>query len=185
VIKCLQLDEPRGGYNLLTIRSETPEDRADIHYVNSKAFGQDSEAELVEKLRNRGMLIVSLVAVSDGQVAGHIAFSPVTVKSENSRFQAIALGPMAVLPEYQRKGIGSQLVHAGLEECRHLSHEVVVLVGHQDYYPRFGFVPARSKGIECELEVPDEAWMLLELREGALASRRGTASFQPEFRQDI
>ncbi len=160
---------------MLTIRSETPEDRADIHHVNSKAFGQESEAELVGMLRNRGILMVSPVAL--------IAFSSVTVKSENSSFQAIALGPMAVLPEYQRKGIGSQLVRAGLEECRHLGHEIVVLVGHPDYYPRFGFVPARSKGIECEFEVPDEAWMLLELREGALSSRRGTVSFQPEFRE--
>ena len=168
---------------MLAIRSETPEDRADIHHVNSKAFGQESEAELVEKLRNRGMLIVSLVALSDGQVAGHIAFSSVTVKSENSSFQAIALGPMAVLPEYHQKGIGSQLVRAGLEECRHLGHEIVVLVGHPDYYPRFGFVPARSKGIECEFEVPDESWMLIELREGALSNRRGTVSFQPEFRE--
>lgn len=168
---------------MLMIRSETHEDRADIHHVNSKAFGQESEAELVEKLRNRGMLIVSLVALFDGQVTGHIAFSSVTVKSESSSFQAITLGPMAVLPEYQRKGIGSQLVQAGLEECRHLGHEIVVLVGHPDYYPRFGFVPARSKGIECEFEVPDEAWMLLELREGALSSRRGTVSFQPEFRE--
>jgi len=168
---------------LLTIRSETPEDRADIHHVHSKAFGQESEAKLVEKLRNRGMLLVTLVALSDGQVVGHIAFSSVTVKTENSSFQAIALGPMAVLPEYQRKVIGSQLVRAGLEECRHLGHEIVVLVGHPDYYPRFGFVPARSKGIECEFEVPDEVWMLLELREGALSSRRGTVSFQHEFRE--
>jgi putative acetyltransferase len=154
---------------LLTIRSETPEDGADIHFVYGKAFSQESETELVEKLRNRGMLIVSLVTLSDGQVVGHIAFSPVTVKSEDSSFQAIALGPMAVLPEYQRKGIGSQLVRTGLEECRHLGHEIVVLVGHADYYPRFGFVPARPKGIECEFEVPDKAWMLLQLREGVLA----------------
>lgn len=154
---------------MLTIRSETPEDGADIHFVYGKAFSQESETELVEKLRNRGMLIVSLVTLSDGQVVGHIAFSPVTVKSEDSSFQAIALGPMAVLPEYQRKGIGSQLVRTGLEECRHLGHEIVVLVGHADYYPRFGFVPARPKGIECEFEVPDKAWMLLQLREGVLA----------------
>lgn len=168
---------------MLTIRSETPEDRADIHHVNVKTFGQESEAELVKKLRNRGMLIVSLVALSDVQVAGHIAFSPVTVKSEDSSFQAIALGPMTVLPEYQRKGIGSQLVRAGLEECRHLGHAIVVLVGHPDYYPRFGFMPARSKGIECEFEVPDEAWMLLELRGGALSGGRDTVTFQPEFRE--
>ena len=170
---------------MLTIRSETAEDGVDIRFVYGKAFGRESEAELVEKLRNRGMLVVSLVALSDRQVVGHIAFSPVTVQSEDSSFQAIALGSVGVLPEYQRKGIGSQLVRKGLEECHSLGHEIVVVVGHPDYYPRFGFVPARSKCIECEFEVPDEAWMLLELREGALAGRRGTVTFQPEFREAI
>jgi putative acetyltransferase len=97
--------------------------------------------------------------------------------------QSKSWGQYFIHPACQRKGISSQLVRAGLEECRHLGHEIVVLVGHPDYYPRFGFVPARSKGIECEFEVPDEAWMLLELREGALSSRRGTVSFQPEFRE--
>lgn len=168
---------------MLSIRLETLEDRVGVHHVNELAFGQKSEAQLVEKLRNRGMLVISLVAASDGQLVGHIAFSPVTVKSDDSSFQGIALGPMAVLPEHQRKGVGSQLVWAGLEGCRHLGYELVVLVGHPDYYPRFGFVPARARGLECEFEVPDAAWMLLELEEDVLAGRRGTVIFQPEFRE--
>ena len=89
---------------------------------------------------------------------------------------------MAVLPAYQHKGIGSRLVRVGLEECRHLGHEVVVVLGHPDYYPRFGFVSARPKGIYCEFEVPEEAWMVLELREGTLVGRNGTVKFQPEFK---
>jgi putative acetyltransferase len=156
---------------LLTIRSETPQDEAEISRIHEEAFGQEAEGELVGKLRNRGMLTISLVALYDGRVVGHIAF----------RFQAIAMGPMAVVPACQRKGIGSQLVRAGLKECRHLGYDIVVLVGHPDYYPRFGFVLAGPKGIECEFEVPDEAWMLLELRENALAGKRGTVSFQAEF----
>jgi putative acetyltransferase len=128
-------------------------------------------------------LTISLVAVQDDKIVGHIAFSPVRVEAENSSSEAIALAPMAVLPAYQRKGIGSQLVRSGLEECRHLGHEIVVVVGHPDYYPRFGFVPAKTKGLQCEFEVPDEAWMVLELRAGALAGRRGTVRFQPEFRE--
>jgi putative acetyltransferase len=166
---------------LLTIRSETPQDEAEISRIHEEAFGQEAEGELVGKLRNRGMLTISLVALYDGRVVGHIAFSPVEVKSNYSSFQAIALGPMAVVPACQRKGIGSQLVRAGLKECQHLGYEIVVLVGHPDYYPRFGFVLAGPKGIECEFEVPDEAWMLLELRENALAGKRGTVSFQAEF----
>ena len=164
------------------IRRETPEDIADIRQVNEQAFGQKEEADIVDALRNRGAVTLSLVAVEGNSIIGHILFSPVTVESESSSFGAVALAPMAVLPEYQGKGIGSHLVRAGLEECRNLGHEIVVLVGHPDYYPRFGFVPARPKGIECEFEAPDEAWMILELREGALAGRRGTVKFQPEFR---
>jgi len=166
---------------MLTIRPEKPEDIDSIGYVNEQAFGQESESELIEKLRSRGVLTISLVALQDGEIVGHIAFSPVVIESGLSSFEAIALAPMAVLPAYQRRDIGGQLVRAGLEECHRLGHEIIVLVGHPDYYPRFGFVPAGPKGIECEFEVPEEAWMILELREGALAGRRGTVRFQPEF----
>jgi len=168
---------------MLTIRRETPEDIDSIHYVNEQAFGQKGEAELVEKLRNRAALTLSLVAVQKSELVGHIAFSPVVIESESSSFEAISLAPMAVLPEYQHQGIGSQLVQVGLKECYQLGHEVVVVVGHPDYYPRFGFVPAKPKGISCEFEVPNEAWMVLELREGALAGRKGTVKFQPEFHE--
>ncbi len=170
---------------MLIIRPEIPEDVDSISYVNEQAFGQESESELIEKLRNRGVLTISLVALQDGETVGHIAFSPVVIESGLSSFEAIALAPMAVLPAHQRKGIGGQLVRAGLEECRRLGHEIVVLVGHLDYYPRFGFVPAKPKGIECEFEVPEEAWMILELQEGALARRRGTVRFQPEFKEAV
>jgi len=168
---------------LPTIRPETPEDVDSICYVNAQAFGQEDESKIIEKLRNSGVLMVSLVAVQDGQIVGHIAFSPVAVESGLSSFEAVALAPMAVLPAYQRKGIGSQMVWAGLEECRRLGHEIIVVLGHPDYYPRFGFVLAKPKGVDCEFEVPEEAWMVLELREGALAGRSGTVKFQPEFHE--
>ena len=165
------------------IRPETPEDVDSIRYVNTQAFGQENESKLIEKLRKNGALTISLVAVHDGEIVGHIAFSPVVVESELSSFEAVALAPMAVLPAYQRKGIGSQMVRAGLKECRRLGHEIVVVLGHPDYYTRFGFVPAKPKGIYCEFEVPEEAWMVLELREDALAGRSGIVKFQPEFHE--
>ena len=134
---------------MLIIRPETSEDIDSIRYVNEQAFGQKEEAELVDKLRNRAALTLSLVAVQKNEVVGYIAFSPVVIESERLSFEAIALAPMAVLPAYQRKGIG--------------------------------FMPARPKGISCEFEVPEEAFMVLELREGALAGRGGRVRFQPEF----
>ncbi len=170
---------------MLIIRPETPEDKAAIYHVNQGAFGQKEEADLIEKLRNRGILAISLVAVLDNEIVGHIAFSPAQIDSEYSNFPVITLAPMAVLPAYQHQGIGSQLVQAGLEECRRLNHKIVVLVGHPDYYPRFGFIPAKPRGIDCEFKVPDEAWMLLELREDALTDMQGTVKFQPEFSETI
>ncbi len=167
---------------MLTIRPETPEDVDSIRYVNEQAFGQKEEAELIERLRNRAALTLSLVAVQKDEIVGHIAFSPITIESRGTSFEAIALAPMAVLPAYQGKGIGSQLVRVGLESCPRLGYEMVVVLGHTGYYPRFGFTPAKSKGIDCEFEVPEEAWMILELREGALAGRSGTVKFQPEFK---
>jgi putative acetyltransferase len=170
-------------FYMLTIRLEVPEDIEYIRYINKQAFDRENEAKLIEKLRNRGALTISLVAMQNDEIVGHISFSPVVVESEGSSFEAISLATMAVLPTYQRKGIGSQMVRAGLEECRRLGHEVIVVVGHPDYYPRFGFVLAGPKGIDCEFEVPEEAWMILELREGALAGRRGVVRFQHEFRE--
>ncbi len=168
---------------MLTIRLETPEDVEYIRYVNEQAFGRENEAKLIEELRNRGALTISLVAVQNDEIVGHISFSLVVIESEGSSFEAISLATMSVLPTYQRKGIGSQMVRAGLEECRRLGYEIVVVVGHPDYYPRFGFVVAGHKGIDCEFKVPEEAWMILELREGALAGRRGVVKFQPEFHE--
>ena len=168
---------------MLIIRLEIPEDRASIHYVNQEAFGRNQEADLVDKLRQRGVLTISVVAVLETVVVGHIAFSPVEIAAEKSSFAALTLAPIAVLPTHQDKGIGSKLVTAGLEECGRLAHEIIILVGHPNYYPRFGFVPACAKGIECEFEVPDEAWMIAELKQGALAGRQGKVRFQPEFRE--
>lgn len=170
---------------MLTIRRETPKDIDSIRYVNELAFGQREEAELIDKLRNRDVVTLSLVAILADQIVGHILFSPVIIESDCTSFEAISLAPMAVLPEYQNKGIGSQLVRVGLEECRLLGHEIVVVLGHPDYYPRFGFFRAKPSGIDCEFEVPDEAWMVLELRENALTGKSGTVKFQPEFHEAV
>jgi putative acetyltransferase len=167
---------------MISIRHERPGDAHAIRFVLEEAFGQSNEANLVEALRHRGALTLSLVALRENEVVGYILFSPVTIESGGSSFNAIGLGPMAVLPPYQGKGIGSQLVRIGLEQCRQAGHEIVVVLGHPDFYGRFGFVPTRYRGIRCEFDVPDDVFMVMELRQGALAGRGGLVRYQPEFK---
>ena len=170
---------------MISIRREMPEDIEAIGYVNEQAFGRKQEKELVGKLRQHGKLTLSLVAVEEGKIVGHIAFSLVTVESDTDSFDAITIAPLAVLPERQKQGIGTRLVDASLKQCRQLGYEVVVAVGHPQYYPRFGFIMAKQKGISCEFEAPPEAFMLLELQPDALAGRTGMVKFQPEFREAV
>ena len=170
---------------MLTIRPETAADLDSIRYVNKQAFGGDKEAVLVDRLRQRGVLPVSLVADRDGEIVGHIAFSPVSVEGEETSFEATTLAPLAVLPSCQKQGIGRLLIEAGIERCLELGLDIIFLVGHPEYYPRFGFVKAGPRGIGCEFEAPEEAFMLLELRDGALAGRKGIVKFQPEFRDAV
>lgn len=166
---------------MLVIRAETEADHSAVRQVNERAFSRVDEADLVDALRKNAQPQISLVAELDGQVVGHILFSPVSIESEASRFTALGLAPMAVLPEFQNQAIGSELVWRGLEACRSLGHDVVVVIGHPEYYPRFGFVPAKQKGLSCEYPVPDEVFMIVELREGALAGRKGVVKYGPEF----
>jgi len=162
-----------------TIRPEGSLDAAAVRIVNERAFGQPAEAALVDALRGVAGAI-SLVATIDARVVGHILFTPVQVGVEPS-VPAIGLAPMAVLPEYQRQGIGSRLVRAGLDACRSGGHAVVVVVGHPTFYPRFGFITGATAGLECEYDVPADAFMVLELRPGALALTRGLVRYRPEF----
>lgn len=165
------------------IRAEKPEDVAAIREVNERAFGGPLEAELVDLLRARGKAALSLVAVDDDRVIGHILFSAVTIERAEKSVHALGLAPMSVLPEFQNQGVGSMLVRGGLEECRASGHRVVVVLGHPDYYPRFGFAPASRYGIRSEFDVRDEAFMAVELYEGALSGCEGTAKYEPEFNE--
>ncbi|MCI0488021.1 MAG: N-acetyltransferase [Blastocatellia bacterium] len=168
---------------MVSIRREEPGDRAAVHHVNERAFGRATEANLVDALRAADKALLSLVAVRDNQVIGHILFSPVTIGPGDENFRAAGLAPMAVLPEFQRQGVGSLLIETGLDECRRAGIEGLVVLGHPNYYPRFGFVPASRYGIKCEFGVADEAFMAMELREGAFRNREGTVKYQPEFDQ--
>ena len=166
---------------MIRVRPETAEDAPAVRRVNELAFGHPEEAALVEALRDASVPHLSLVAVEDGHVVGHIFFSPVSIESEGSTFQAMGLAPMAVLPEYQGRGVGSELVREGLRECLLRGWKVVVVLGHPEYYPRFGFVPAVGKGLRSEYQVPDEVFMVAELEPGALGGRRGLVKYRREF----
>lgn len=166
---------------MVEIRDERAEDHAAVRDVNDEAFGQPEEGRLVDVLRSRGAVSLSLVAVERGSVVGHALFSPVEIVSDESVIPAVALGPMAVRTSCQRRGIGSSLVRHGIERLTERGHDILVVLGHPSYYPRFGFAPAARFGIGCEFGVPDEVFMVLELHEGALAEVSGTVRYRPEF----
>jgi len=161
------------------IRVEEPADRAAVHRVNTLAFERPNEADLVDALREAGALAVSSVAEVDGPIVAHVAMSPVTIAGASLR--ALGLGPMAVLPGLQRGGIGRALAGEALQHARRGGWQAVVVLGHPEYYPRFGFAPASSFGLRCEYDAPDEAFMALELRPGALAGVRGLVRYHAAF----
>ena len=171
--------------DLIHIRPERLQDREAIRRVNVEAFGRTGEADLVDTLRASASGFLSLVSsldASDKQVVGHILFTPVTVTAPSNSAQAMALAPLAVLPEYQRTGHGSALTRAGLTACREAGHRIVFVVGHPEYYPRFGFRQARALGFQCEFPVPDEVFMVAELVEGALDGVEGEVRYHEAFR---
>ena len=162
---------------LVEIRDEVPEDAAAIRDVNNRAFGQDQEGNIIDALRSNGAVLLSLVATLRGQVVGHVMYSPASVGD----LAGAALGPMAVLPEYQRRAIGSKLIEAGNQKLKDRGCPFVIVLGHANYYPRFGFRPARAYGIQCEWEVPDDVFMLLILDSDKTAGINGLARYRSEF----
>ena len=156
----------------LTIRPEGPEDYEAIRGVNRLAFGREAEGELVDALRRGGHARLSLVAESGGRVVGHALFSGMHIASPDGRTaDALALAPLAVLPGHQRRGIGSALVRDGLRRCAQQGHRLVIVLGHPEYYPRFGFSAELARRLESPYA--GEAFMALELAPGALAEAAG------------
>jgi putative acetyltransferase len=173
------------GCAMVEIRAEEPDDYIAIHDINLKAFNQEDEPRLVEAIRKSTSFIpgLSLVALQDSKAIGHILFSALNIETESGDAPALSLAPIAVLPEYQNQGIGSMLVRRGLEESKSLGYKIVIVIGHPEYYPRFGFEPARAKGLETSFPAPDEAFMALELVRGALDGITGMVRFSPEFEE--
>lgn len=163
----------------IVVRDEAPGDHARVRAVVEAAFGRAAEADLVDAIRTNGNAVISLVAEGPGGVAGHVLFSPVTVEGSDAR--VLGLAPVAVAPGAQRQGAGGALIRAGLARAEALGFAGVVLIGHPAYYPRFGFVPASRFGLRSEYGVPDEVFMAIALRPGALAGVRGLVRYGAEF----
>ena len=164
----------------MLIRAETTDDHASVATVNIAAFGGEEEARLVDLLRKERLLIASLVAVDDAeQVIGHIALSPATLLVGSNERQVASLAPMAVVPSRQRQGIGSMLVDRGLHACRNAGYRAVIVVGHPNYYPRFGFSHALVEKLANPFAT-GTAFMGLELARGALSDVEGGRVVYPE-----
>lgn len=167
---------------MITVRPERPEDIPWVRKINWTAFEQLAEAEIVDRLRENCPEGLSLVAEEEGQIVGHILFSPVELKNRHKVIMGVGLAPVAVLPERQRQGIGSRLVRSGLDRLRDQACPYVIVLGHPEYYPRFGFERASKYGItSLWAGVPDEAFMIIVSDEGALQGVSGVARYRAEF----
>ena len=175
--------------NTINIRKETPEDYNWVIELTEKAFetmefSDGNEGKLVEKLRKAPTFIpeLSLVAELGGQLVGHILFTPLQIKNEQNSFTSLVLGPVSVLPEFQKQGIGGKLIRTGHQKAVELGFQSVILIGHPEYYPRFGYKPASGWGIKTQIPLPsDDVFMAVELTEGGLTGVSGMAVFPPEF----
>ncbi|NIO00709.1 MAG: GNAT family N-acetyltransferase [Candidatus Latescibacteria bacterium] len=166
---------------MIVIREEHAQDTKAIREVNVRAFGQSTEADIVDKLRKNCNDLLSLVAVINDRIVGHILFSEARIECENRTVQGMALAPMAVLPEHQRQGIGSELIKVGIDKLSNSNCPFVIVLGHPEYYPRFGFEPASRHGIRCEWEVSDDTFMVLIIDKSEMKGISGVAKYRPEF----
>lgn len=165
----------------MLIRAEQPKDKDAVYHVNEAAFCRPDEAQLVDRLRDGGQVTLSLVAVVEEQIVGHVLFGPIALQDGEVTHSAVSLAPLAVLPAFQKQGIGSALVRQGLDELRAAGHSAVVVLGHHDYYPKFGFETASKHGITCPYDAPDEAFMVAILSPEGLDGLKGRVVYPPQF----
>jgi predicted N-acetyltransferase YhbS len=167
------------------IRPEEKKDYEEIKKLNDLAFGQSNEGKMIEHLRDNSKYIpeLSLVATIDDDIVGHILFFPVEIKHDSEIHTVLSLAPMAVHPDFQKKGIGSKLVIVGLKKAEESGYTSVIVVGHPSYYPRFGFQPASNWNIRLPMDVPDEVFMALELKQDGLKGCHGVVEFPKEYEE--
>jgi predicted N-acetyltransferase YhbS len=174
-----------GNKNMeLKIRQENNPEYNEVYKINKLAFGEEGEAKLVELLRNSKAFVpeLSLVAMIGNKIVGHILFTKIKIINNNqNEFESLALAPMAVKPEFQKKGIGGELIKVGLDKAREMNFKSVIVLGHENYYPRFGFEPTKKWGITAPYDVPINAFMGLELVADGLKGVKGIVQYPKEF----
>ena len=166
----------------MTIRKEKPSDIPIIYKVNQFAFQQKDESELIHKIRAGSNFVpdLSLVYEEEGQILGYILFSKIKIKGKTETV-SLSLAPMAVLPNRQKQGIGSQLLKKGIRIAKTLGFESIIVLGHEAFYPKFGFKRASKWNLKFPVDVPDEAFMAMELKEGSLNDKAGMVVYPKEF----
>ncbi len=170
--------------NNIQIREEKNSDFDSIKYVNDQAFNQPHEGNVIEKVRNTDSKILSLVAEMDNKIVGHIFFSSVEIEGHSEIKNGMGLAPMAVLPEYQKQGIGKKLINEGIKVLKEKKVPFVIVLGHEHYYPKFGFEIASKYGIKCQWDgVPDEVFMVMILDKDKMRSVRGVAKYKEEWNE--
>lgn len=168
----------------IIIRKEIPQDYTDVYAINKQAFEEEEEAKLVDKLRQSSAFIpeLSLVATIDNNVVGHILFTKIKiVDKDKNEYESLALAPMAVKSELQKSGIGGKLIKKGLDKARELNFKSVIVLGHDKYYPKFGFEPTTKWGISAPYDVPANVFMALELVKNGLKNVSGVVQYAKEF----
>lgn len=172
----------------ILIRQETEKDYQLSETVVEKAFKNAEHSDhreqiLVAKLRKSDVFVpkLCLVAEINEEIVGHIMLTKLLIRDGEKKYESLALAPVSVLPEYQSKGIGSKLIVQGLKFSKEMGFKSVIVLGHDKYYPRFGFRPASKWGIKAPFDVPDESFMALELEDGSLDGITGTVSYSKEF----
>ena len=165
----------------LIIRTERADDYEAVFKINSQVFDTDGEAKLVNSLRSANIDLISLVAELSGKVVGHILFSPVSIEGASSALKVFGLGPMAISPNVQKKGIGSKLIQTGLEQCRKKSVDAVFVLGYPEFYTKCGLQLARPLGFFFQDQKFDPYFMVVELTLDCLKDSSGEILYHPLF----
>ncbi len=169
---------------MITIRVENKDDLITIKEINNKAFGQPEEGNIIDKIRASGSQILSLVAEIDQKIVGHIFYSEAEIEHDNERIIGMGLAPMAVLPEYQKQGVGKKLINESISILKKKPIAFIIVLGHEDYYPKFGFDKASKYGISCQWDgVPDEAFMIMILDKEKMENVHGVARYRDEWNE--